>query len=55
MAPLTDIDEANSTIVELRGEIERLREQLRLMRQRMFGRRRDGRAHAGHSANTTRG
>ena len=39
--PLTDIDEANSTIVELRGEIERLREQLRLMRQRMFGRRRE--------------
>lgn len=41
MAPLTDIDEANSTIVELRGEIERLREQLQLMRQRMFGRRRE--------------
>ena len=41
MAPLTDLDEANSTIVELRGEIERLREQLRLMRQRMFGRRRE--------------
>lgn len=41
MAPLTDIDEANSTIAELCGEIERLREQLRLMRQRMFGRRRE--------------
>ncbi len=41
MAPLTDIDEANSTIVELRGEVERLREQLHLMRQRMFGRRRE--------------
>lgn len=41
MAPLTDLDEANSKITELRGEIERLREQLRLMRQRMFGRRRE--------------
>ena len=41
MAPLTDLDEANSKIVELHGEIERLREQLRLMRQRMFGRRRE--------------
>ena len=41
MAPLTDLDEANTKIVELSSEIERLREQLRLMRQRMFGRRRE--------------
>jgi len=41
VAPLTDLDEANSKIVELHAEIERLREQLRLMRQRTFGRRRE--------------
>jgi len=41
VAPLTDLDEANSKIVELHAEIERLRAQLRLMRQRTFGRRRE--------------
>ncbi len=41
MTPLTDLDEANSTIVKLRAEIERLREQLELMKQRTFGRRRE--------------
>jgi len=41
VAPLTDLDEANSTIVQLREELDRLRGELRLMRQRMFGRRRE--------------
>ncbi len=41
MTPLTDLDEANSTIVKLRAEIERLRGQLELMKQRTFGRRRE--------------
>ena len=41
MAPLTDLDEANSTIVALRAEIDRLQQQLQLMRQRNFGSRRE--------------
>mgnify|MGYP000100197954 CR=1 FL=1 len=41
MAPLTDLDEANSKIAELHAEIERLRGQLQLMRQQIFGRRRE--------------
>ena len=41
MAPLTDLDQANTTIVGLLAEIERLRAELALMRRRMFGRRRE--------------
>ena len=41
MAPLTDLDEANTKIVELHAELERLRAQLRVLRQQTFGRRRE--------------
>jgi len=39
--PLTDLDEANSTIVALHAEIERLREQLARLKRQVFGSRRE--------------
>jgi len=41
VTPLTDLDEANSKIIELHAEIERLRAQLARMQRHTFGRRRE--------------